>query len=137
MKDIAELSPMQAAEQLAALSVHTKAKLEQWKAERWDQNERAYGAFRAIGAAIASKRAPPTIDEMKALFAYAEQLLKQGSGDVQNMVATCTLETIWDAAHKSGFDLRTAVPHLGPEARGYLLAWDRFNKTSTAGISRR
>ncbi len=137
MTDVGELSTMEAAEQLASLSPQTKAKLEQWKAERWDEDEAAYGAFRAIGAAIASKRSPPSIAEMKALFGFAERLLKQGSGDVSNMVATCTLEAIWVAAHESGFDFKTVNPHLGPEARRYLLGWDEFNQTSTAGLTSR
>jgi hypothetical protein len=136
VKDVRELSTMEAAEQLAAFSAQTKTKLEQWKAERWDEDEASYGAFRAIGVAIASKRAPPSIPEMKGLFAFAERLLKHGSGDMSNMVATCTLEAIWAAAHESGFDFKTVDPHLGHEARRYLLAWDQFNKTSTAGLTR-
>ena len=137
MKNVSDLSTMEAVEQFASLSAQTKNKLEQWKAERWREDEPAYGAFRAIGVAIASKRTPPPIAEMKALFAFAERLLKQGSGDVSNMVATCTLEAIWAAAHDSGFDFEIVDPHLGPEARRYLLAWDQFNKTTTAGLTRR
>lgn len=128
---------MEAAEQLAALSARTRAELEQWKADGSDEHEAAHGAYRAIGGAIASKRAPPSAAEMTALFAFAERLLKQGSQDVSNMVATCTLEAIWAAARESGFDFKTVDPHLGPEARRYLLAWDQFNRTSTPGLTRR
>ena len=137
MTELGELSTMDAAEQLATLSGQTRAKLEQWKLQRWGEDEPAYGAFRAIGVAIASKRAPPSIAEMKALFAFAERLLRHGSGEVSNMVATGTLEAIWAAAHESGFDFKIVNPHLGPEARRYLLAWDQFNETSTVGLTGR
>jgi hypothetical protein len=128
------LTPMEAAERLAALSPQTRNKLRQWKAQWAFADDTAYGAFRAVGAAIASKRSHPDASEMNALFAFSESLLNHGSGDVEDMVASM-LREIWAAARESGFDFAIVDPHLGPEARNYLLAWDRFHKAVTPGLT--
>jgi len=135
MTDVGGLTPIEAAGRLASLSPRTAVALDRWKAQRWDEGEPAYGAFRAIGSAIASKRAPPSAAGMKALFAFADRLLTQGSGDVSNMIATGLLEQICTAAHESGFDFSTVDRHLGPEARRYLLAWDKFNDRKMPGLA--
>jgi hypothetical protein len=130
------LSPIEAAERLAAFSPRASRALDDWKAG-WDGEESAYGAFHAIGAAITSKRHPLPPKELKSLLAFAERLLRQDRGDVQNMVATCLLEAIWTAARQSSFDFSRVDPYLGAESRRYLLDWDRFNETTTPGLSGR
>jgi hypothetical protein len=121
---------MEAARRMAALSPETQRYFDECVAIGGSVTD----AFRAIGAAIGSKRCPiPDADKRK-LFGLAEQFLKQGSDEVANAVATGMLEQLWTAARGSGFDLSTIDPFLGPEARGYLLAWDAFNKTRTPGL---
>ena len=136
MTSLGDLSTIEAAERLAGFSPRTARALGAWRVG-WDGRETPYGAFRAIGAAVASKRHPLPPHEAKGLLAFAERLLKQGSGDVQNMVATCMLEEIWLAARQSGFDFSLVGPYLGPESRRYLLAWDKFNKTTSPGLRSR
>ena len=132
----ADLTPLEAAEQLAALSPQTRARFQQWKAcSGPDERRQPYAAFQVIGEAIASKRNAPSPAQMKSLFAFAERLLQERDGDVANMVATSMLEALWAAARGSGFDFRIVDPHLGPVARGYLVAWDAFNKTQTPGLT--
>lgn len=122
---------------MAALSPETQRRFDECMALGWDGPEQATQAFHAIGAAIGSKREPVSDANKKKLFAFAEQLLTSGSGEVANDVATCLLEQIWTAAHGGGFDFSAIDPYLGPETRGYLVAWDDFNKTKTEGLSRK
>lgn len=137
MAELAHLDGIEAARQLAALSPETQLAFDESMARGWTRTEQPTQAFRAIGAAIARKRAPVSETNKKKLFAFAEQLLNHGSDEVMNAFATCTLETIWTASRDSGFDFSTVDPYLGPEARRYLIAWDDFNKTKTAGLTRK
>ena len=94
------------------------------------------GAFQAIGRAISSKRNPVAEKDLRRLFEEVEKLLKSSDGQVANAVAKGMLEEIWRAAHESGFDFSRVDPHLGREARTYLVAWDEFNRTKTPGLRR-
>ena len=97
----------------------------------------AASAFRQIGRAIASKRNPLSDRDLKRVFAEVERLLRSPDGQVSNAVATDLLEEVWSAAHRSGFDFSTVDPHLGSEARKYLLRWDEFNGKKTPGLKPR
>jgi hypothetical protein len=94
-------------------------------------------AFRQIGRAIASKCNAIAQEDLKCLFQEVERLLTAADPMIANAVATGMLEAIWKAAHESGFDFATIDPHLGREARRYLLRWDEFNRTTTPGLTRR
>ena len=137
MAENTDLNALEAARRLAALSPETQAKFDECMALGWSEPEAGTQAFHAIGAAIASKRRPVSDRDKKKLFAFAEQLLRQGSHEVSNAVATCMLEQIWTAARESGFDFEAVDPYLGSESRRYLIAWDDFNKTKTTGLTRK
>ena len=133
-----DLEGLEAARRMAALSPETQRRFDEFMLRGWSGREREQVtvAFRAIGAAIGSKRQPVSSANKKELFAFAEQLLNHGSSEVMNAVATCMLEQIWTASQTGGFDFSEVDPYLGPEARRYLLAWDDFNKTMTDGLRR-
>lgn len=136
MTQLAHLDVIEAARQLAALSPETHSAFVESMARSWMGAEQPAQIFRAIGTALARKRAPVLEANKRKVFAFAEQLLNQGSDEVANAVATGMLETIWKASRDSGFDFSCIDPYLGPEARRYLIAWDDFNKTKTAGLRR-
>ena len=106
----------------------------EWNPDSIDPRLRINAAFRQIGRAIASKRNPIADKDLKRLFAEIERLLLSGDEHVSNAVGTDLLEEIWRATHHSGFDFSTVSPHLGGEARRYLLRWDDFNRTTTPGL---
>lgn len=127
---------LEAAERLAAVSPHVQARMGDWSSDGLPSGLRVASAFREIGRAIASKRNPLSERDLKRVFGEVEKLLRSSDGDVANAVATNLLEEIWRGAHQSGFDFSTVAPHLGPEARRYLLSWDEFNRTNTPGLKR-
>lgn len=127
------LNGLEAARQMAALSPETQARFDECIAQGWTRREQTTQAFRAIGSAIASKRQPIAEGDKRKLFAFADQLLRRGSPEISNAVATGMLETIWKAARQSGFDLASLDPHLGPETRRYFTAWADFNKLGLRG----
>lgn len=132
-----DLDGLEAARQMAGLSPETQRRFDKAVWRRESEPGIATMAFHAIGVAIGSKRDPVSSANKKKLFAFAEQLLKHGSGEVSNTVATCLLEQIWRAAQTGGFDFADVDPYLGPEARRYLIAWDDFNRTKTEGLRRK
>lgn len=132
-----DLDGLEAARRMAALSPETQRRFDKAVWRRESEPGIATTAFRAIGVAIGSRREPVSTANKKKLFAFAEQLLKHGSGEVSNIVATCLLEQIWTAAQTGGFDFADIDPYLGPEARRYLIAWDDFNQMKTNGLRRK
>ncbi len=139
MTKLVDLDGLEAARRMAALSPETQSRFDERMSRDWDSREREQvtEAFRAVGAAIGSKRQPVSSANKKRLFAFAEQLLNQGSSDVMNAVATCMVEQIWTAAQSGGFDFNEVDPYLGPETWRYLVAWDDFNKSKTEGLRRK
>lgn len=131
-----DLDGLEAARLMAALSPETQRRFDKCVSLGWSGLEQATQAFRAIGVAIGSKRERISEPNKKKLFSFVEQLLKRGSPEVANAVATCLLEQIWTAAQTGGFDFGDIDPYIGSEARGYLVAWDDFNKTKTEGLTR-
>jgi hypothetical protein len=132
-----DLDGLEAARQMAALSPETQRRFEKAVDRAWSGSSQVTQGFRAIGVALGSKREPVSSANKRKLFAFAEQLLNHGSSEVMNAIATGMLERIWTAAQTGCFDFREVDPYLGPEARRYLVAWDDFNKTKTAGLSRK
>lgn len=122
---------------MAALSPETQVAFDEIMELGWTKKEAPTYAFQAIGSALAHRRTPVSSANQAKIFAFADQLLRHGSGEVMNAVATCMLETIWSAAQGSGFDFTFVDEHLGPNVRGYLIAWDDFNNTKTKGLTRR
>lgn len=132
-----DLTPLEAARQMAALSPETQEGFDRSIALQFEGPEEATQAFRAIGSAIAARRRPVSEENKKRIFALTEALLLQGLPATQNAVATCMLDQIWMAADGSGFDFSAIDVHLGPEARAYLLARDALRKKTSPGLSRR
>jgi hypothetical protein len=132
-----DLDGMEAARRMAALSPETQRRFDKATWGMGGDPAEVSIAFHAIGVAIGSKRQPVSSGNKKKLFLFAEQLLKQGSADVSNAVATCLLQQIWTAAQTGGLDFDDVDPYLGPEARRYLLAWDDVNQTKTKGLRRK
>ena len=120
MSQISDLGVLQAAKRMAALSPQTQASFDKVMSLGWTQREKGTQAFRAIGSAIGSGRQPVSPSDMKELFAFTEQLLKQGNHNVANTVATAMLEQIWAVTRHSGFNFSLVDPYLGPETRSYL-----------------
>ena len=130
------LSNIERARELAALSPQTKARLAKAERDAAPDPVSLVRAFKEIGRAIASKRDPVSDRDLQKLFLHAERLLSAGDHELANAVATDMLEAIHAAAHESGFDFSRVDPHLGPEARKYLVAWDDFNRMKTPGLTR-
>src|SRR5262249_37912827 len=65
------------------------------------------------------------------LFLLVERLLKDGSQEVQDVVATGFLEAL---VNQQQLSAELWVPLVGPEAREYLRAWDRFTGVVTPGL---
>ena len=118
------------------MSPQTKDRFDNLDLPGYPEELRVYFAFREIGRAIGSKRTPISDKDLKRLMLESERLLKAGDEEISNAVATDMLEEIWSSAQNSGFDFSRVDPHLGTEARRYLLQWDDFNKTKTPGLSR-
>lgn len=99
-----DLVGIEAARVMAALSPETQRRFDKatWRAA--DDPALVANAFAAIGVAVGSKRQPIANPNKKKLFQFAEQLLKEGSHEVANAVATCFLEQVWQAAQNGGFD---------------------------------
>lgn len=132
-----DLDGIEAARRLAALSPETQRRFDACASAGWTGLEQVTQAFRAVGVAVGSRRAPVSGANKKKLFAFAEQLLKHGSPEVSNAVATAFLEQIWTAAQTGGFDFSDVDPYLGGETRRYLASLDDFHKTKTAGLQRK
>lgn len=117
------LRGLEAAGRLAALAPQTQARMTMWNHDGLPPGLWVPSAFQEIGRAIGSKRQP--IDErcLARLFAEIERLLHSPDGAIANAVATDLLEAVSTAACESGFDFSRVDPHLGHEARRYLVAW--------------
>lgn len=131
------IAGLKLARELASLSPQTEAKVASLDLLHMPAAMVLSSVFTAIGQAVASKRDPITDKNLKRLFDRAEQLFRVGDPELANSIATDMLEAIWTAAQNSGFDFSRLDPHLGREARSYLLAWDDFNKTKTPGLTRK
>lgn len=136
MTKLLDLDAIDAARELGALSPQTQRRFDECMALGLSGPLQVTQAFRAIGAAIGSKREPVSSENKKRLLEFAEQLLNHGSDEVMNAVATCMLQQIWRASQSGGFDFGEVDPYLGPVARRYLIDWDNHNDTKTGGLRR-
>lgn len=136
MKGTLDLDAFEAAKRMAAMSPETQGVFDDRMTCGWEGWEKVIQGFDAIGSALASNRRPVSDSNKKRIFAFAEQLLRNGSDEVQNAVATRLLERVWSAAHGSGFDFGSVDPHLGARSRAYVVALDDFHKTQTEGLRR-
>jgi hypothetical protein len=127
---------LEAARRLAALSSQTEDRLARFDARGLPLSLQVCAAFKEIGRAMASKKEPVSDKDLKRLLAEAEKLIHSENHEIANAVATDLLEAIWDATHGSGFDFTRINPHLGPESRRYLIAWDDFHRVKTNGLTR-
>ncbi|WP_066588152.1 DUF7674 family protein [Sphingomonas pruni] len=127
---------VEAIRKMASMSPETQQRFDMVVSAGSNEPLQIYVGCAAIGAAIGSKRAPISDANKKRIFDYAEYLLRFGSDQVSNAVATSMLEAIWNAALESSFDFESVDSFLGPEARRYLVAWDDFNDRRTPGLRR-
>ena len=140
MTDVTEadaLRGLEAAGRLAAMSPQTQARLETWDRTGLPVGLWVPSAFIQIGRAISSKRQPVSDRDLARLFVEIERLMKSPDHIIANAVATDLLEAVSAAAHESGFDFSRVDPHLKPESRRYLVAWDDFRGQKTPGLTRR
>jgi hypothetical protein len=66
------------------------------------------------------------------LFLLVERLLGDGSNEVRSVIATGLLEGL---ANQRRLPAELWVPLIGPRAREYLRAWDRFTAAVTPGLA--
>lgn len=137
MDEATAMRGLEAAGRLAAISPQIRARMTEWNFEGLPPGLWTSSAFRQIGRAIGSRRHPLPDRDLKRVFAEVEKLLRSPDHHVANADATDLLEEVWNAAHHGGFDFSTVDPHLGAEARSYLIHSDEFNRTTTPGLRRR
>lgn len=132
-----DLEGIEAARVMAALAPETQRRFDKatWRLTG-HPNDVAHTAFTAIGVAVGSSRQPVSSSDKKKLFAFAEQLIRDGSQDLAFSVANGFLVAVWQAAHNGGFDFSDVDTFLGPESRRYLTWWDDAQSTRTPGFRR-
>lgn len=132
-----DLEGIEAARVMAALSPETQRRFDK---ATWNltghPNDVAHAAFVAIGVAVGSSRQPMTSAAKKRVFAFAEQLIRDGSRDLAFSVANGFLVKVWEAAQNGGFDFSDVDAFLGPDSRRYLVWWDDTQNTRTPGLRR-
>ena len=64
--------------------------------------------------------------EIELTFIFMEQLMNEGSEEVQEAVATCFLENLLNAVSWETIPASSFVPLLGPESKKHCKAWDEF-----------
>lgn len=72
--------------------------------------------------------------EIKEIFIFIENLLKNGDQAVSNAVATCFLENLLNAASWNKIRASSFVYLLEPESKKYCKAWDKFTGIKTEGL---
>ncbi len=68
------------------------------------------------------------------IFDLVEQLMIDGSNEIQDVVATCFLENLLNAASGGRLDANKFAHLLKPESRAYCRAWDEFTGVYTEGL---
>ena len=132
-----DLEGIEAARVMAALSPETQRRFDKgtWRLTG-HSTDVAHAAFSAIGEAVGSSRQAVQSSDKKKLFAFAEQLIRDGSQDLAFCVANGFLVTVWQAAQNGGFDFSDVDAFLGVESRRYLTWWDDAQSTRTPGLRR-
>ncbi|WP_338504052.1 hypothetical protein V6R86_09445 [Sphingomonas kaistensis] len=132
-----DLEGIEAARVMGALSPETQRRFDKatWRLTG-HPNDVAHTAFTAIGVAVGSSRQPVSTSDKKKLFAFAEQLIRDGSHDLAFSVASAFLGTVWQAAQNGGLDFSDVDAFLGPESRRYLTWLDDVEGTRTSGFRR-
>jgi hypothetical protein len=65
-------------------------------------------------------------DVLARIFELVEKLMREGEEEVKVAVSTCFLENILNRATDDVEASAIFLPLLGPESRGYCIAWDKF-----------
>ena len=74
-------------------------------------------------------------DELRQIFLFAEKMMNEGTENLQEVVSTCFLENLINAAAcEEDFSASTFVPLLGKKSKKYCKAWDEFTETKTEGL---
>lgn len=73
-------------------------------------------------------------DELKEIFAFIEELMTDGSKEVQEAVATCCLENLINATSWDRISASSFVHLLGKESKEFCKGWDEFTGAKTAGL---
>ena len=64
--------------------------------------------------------------EIELTFIFMEQLMNEGSEEVQEAVATCFLEDLLNAVSWERITASSFLSLLGPESKKHCKAWDEF-----------
>jgi hypothetical protein len=67
-----------------------------------------------------------TEEQLREVFDLVEELLAQGDADVQNLLATCFVESLINLASNGRISAQRFAPLLGPRSRQRCKAWDEF-----------
>lgn len=73
-------------------------------------------------------------DELKSVFLFVEEMLKNGDVSVRDAFATCFLENILNLV-PSKISPIDFIPLLGPSSIDYCRAWDEFTGVKTPGLT--
>jgi hypothetical protein len=66
-------------------------------------------------------------EELEQIFAFAEELMREGDEDVKDQIATNFLENLVNSAGQDPAYDALFVSLLGPESLGYCKEWNRFS----------
>jgi len=72
--------------------------------------------------------------ELECIVKLVEEALESGDPTEADGIATGFLEQILSLADEQPEAVRKVVAMLGPEARAYCVAWDRFTGVRTPGL---
>jgi hypothetical protein len=73
-------------------------------------------------------------DELKVIFDLVEDLIVSGDAQVRDAITTCFLENLLNAVSPTGIPASAFVAFLGPNAREFCRAWDKFTGVQTEGL---
>lgn len=75
-----------------------------------------------------------SVDELRAIFKFAEETMLRGTEPAATAIATGFLEAILAEASEERVDFRRFAPFLGSECKRYCREWDRFTGIVTDGL---
>lgn len=100
----------------------------------WESDPRSLCSdFTSLGEFVMDEIAAGRLARLPALFEVVERLMREGTEEVQNAVATCFLENLLNSTpHR--IPPESFVLLLGPESRKFCRAWDEFSGVKTPGV---
>jgi Fe-S-cluster formation regulator IscX/YfhJ len=86
-----------------------------------------------LGLALVRALSTFSDDELQCVVRVVEDVLKSGSAEARDMVATGFLEAVMSQSQREPRIVRFTTL-LGPLAREYCRAWDKFTGVPTPGV---